>query len=1509
MMTQQYDTQHYDAQRAAHYEKHGLYDPSEEHDACGVGLIATVNGQPRREVVEKGIAALQSVWHRGAVNADGKTGDGAGVHFQIPEAFFMRENVAYRQAREAYCHVGVGMLFLPRTNAEAQETAKLIIETEIVRLGYDIIGWRQVPVCTQVIGDDANLARPEIMQVFIRANTNEDQEAFEQQLYVIRRRIENALRHRAIQDGYICSLSSRYIIYKGLFQASQLSAFYPELQDASFISSYIIFHQRFSTNTAPSWHLAQPFRTLAHNGEINTLRGNVNWMSSYEACFGSSAFAGVEQDLVPIIPAMPSDTAALDAVMEFVTLSGHALPFAKLMMMPPAWSRQTGLPLKHRALYEYCNCLMSPWDGPAAIAATDGRWIIAGTDRNGLRPLRYAVTQDGLLSIGSEAGIVPIEDSEVTELGQLAPGQMLGVDMVEGRLYHDTALKDMLAAKGDYQQRVKTVTHLSDIMPASPTPYRPAYRTQELTQRQYAACISQEELDVIFVPMILAGKEAIGSMGDDTPLAILSNHHRGMHHFFRQHFSQVTNPPIDPLREQHTMSLITRIGYIENILGQEPDFSRLYHLDSPILLEQEYTALTTHIGTCHRVLDITYPADASDQALRHAIDALKQQADDAIADGAYLLVLDDSGQSDTRMAIPAILAAGAVHTHMVRQSKRKQLSIVMRTSAVLDTHSIAVLIGVGATAIHPYLAEATIGVLHQQQRFDGLSLPEALQHLKQAYEQGLLKIMSKMGISVISSYRGGRNFDAIGLSRSLVAEFFPGLVSRISGIGLKALHQRLYRLHQDAWQADDGKVMRLPVGGHYRYRHGGETHAYEGELIHRLQTACATGSYRQYQDFAQKVNAQTAIHVRSLLEFHTDRAPIALDTVESVNHIRKRFIAPAMSLGALSPEAHETLAIAMNRIGAGSNSGEGGEGADRFTVRANGDNANCSIKQVASGRFGVTANYLSHAKEIQIKVAQGAKPGEGGQLPSFKVTAEIAHLRHSTQGVTLISPPPHHDIYSIEDLAQLIYDLKQANPDALVSVKLVSQSGIGTIASGVAKAMADKIVISGHVGGTGASPYTSIKYAGAPWEIGLAEVQQVLSLNRLRHRVTLQTDGGLKTGRDIVIAALLGAEEYALGTLSLVAMGCLMVRQCHSNTCPVGICTQDPMLRKHFDGSVDKVVNLVSFIAEDIREILATLGYATLDEIIGRTDLLYQVVHEQSDVNALDLTPLLTQPVQAGEYPRINTVRARNPVDASLDEQIIAEAHEGMASGQKVQLSYTVQNTHRSIGTRLSHYLLKHYDTATLQEDHLHIMLRGTAGQSLGAFMGQGITIEMLGDANDYVGKGLCGGHLILRPAPSCQRETHTNAIIGNTVLYGATAGTLFAAGRAGERFAVRNSGAQAVIEGCGSNGCEYMTGGVVVILGRIGSNFAAGMTGGMAFIYAEEQEVASYVNHEHVLCQPVQTDYWKGVAYDLITTHAARTHSLHAQNIVNQWEFKHQQLWQICPKELLDKLDYPIAV
>ncbi|HEU5046552.1 MAG TPA: glutamate synthase large subunit [Rickettsiales bacterium] len=1487
-------------ERAEKLEAQGLYRADTEHDACGVGLIAAIDGKPRREVVEMGIRALKAVYHRGAVDADGKTGDGAGIHLQIPQLFF--ESYLARIGKKLLNdRFAVGMVFLPRKNMKAQEECRTIVESEVLRLGFSIYGWRQVPVNPTVIGDVAADSRPEIEQILIAGNERANEEEFERKLFLIRKRIENAVCAQAINDFYLCSLSGRSLIYKGLFKAEQLTEFYPDLLDVCFVSSYAIFHQRFSTNTAPAWHLAQPFRVLAHNGEINTLKGNMNFMKSHEMTMTCPEFAGMEKDLRPVIPANTSDTGALDAVMEMLVRAGRPLPLAKLILVPPAWLTASDMPQAHKDMFAYTACISEAWDGPAAIAATDGRWVIAGMDRNGLRPMRYSLTEDGLLVMGSESGMVPVDETKVQKRGRLGPGDIIGVDLKEGIFYTDGALKDMLAGVEPFAQWVKNITHFDELPPVE-TPDAALLRPEALLKAQIASGITSEDIELVLQPMAETGKEAIGSMGDDTPLAILSGKYRNLSHFFRQNFSQVTNPPIDSLRERRVMSLNTRFGNNGNFLAFDESHSRTLLLSSPVLLNAELEKLRQHFADKVITIDALFPVDGGEEALRKAIDNVIAQAESAIQSGRPYIVLTDKKRDEKHAGIPMILAAGALNTHLVRRKLRKSASIIVRTAECLDVHHFAVLIGVGATVVNPWLAEATIFDRHARGLLGKLSITDALNNFKEAAGNGILKIMSKMGISIVSSYRGGCNFEALGLSRALVSEYFLSLPSRISGIGLEGIQNRVLELHHKAYA--NGNV--LPIGGFYRFRAREETHAWQAEAISLLQKACVTGDYSLYKQFSKIIADEPPIALRDLLGFSSDRKEIELAEVEPTAAIRKRFIAPAMSLGALSPEAHETLAVAMNRMGAASNSGEGGEGAERYKPRANGDNANSGIKQIASARFGVTAEYLNSASELQIKVAQGAKPGEGGQLPGFKVTAEIARLRHATPGVMLISPPPHHDIYSIEDLAQLIFDLKQINPAATVSVKLVAQSGIGTIASGVAKAMADKIVIAGHVGGTGASPLSSIKHAGIPWEMGLAEANQVLTLNRLRHRVKLQTDGGLKTGRDIVVAAMLGAEEYALGTAALVAMGCLMVRQCHNNTCPVGITTQDPDLRKRFEGKVEHVINLFSFVAEEIREILAKLGYTTLDEIIGRTDLLTQINYGSEDLVDLDLNPLLSL-ADPGVHARRFSLSGRNEVPDTLDARIIQEAQQALQTGEKIRLRYDVHNTQRAIGTRLSSIMLKRFAGTEVPPDQVVLDLHGSAGQSLGAFAVQGVKICVMGDANDYVGKGLSGATISLKPSASSTLSAHENTIIGNTVLYGATSGKLFAAGEAGERFAVRNCGAMTVVEGCGSNGCEYMTGGMAVILGQVGDNFAAGMTGGMAFVYDTNNNFAARVNPETVVFQRLASPYWEGKLRTLIEEHATETDSAYAKDILKHWHASLARFWQVCPKEMVERLEQPL--
>ncbi len=1476
------------------------YDPSMEHDACGVGFVAALDGRRRRDVVQAGIDALRAVWHRGAVDADGKTGDGAGIHIEIPQDFFAaaieRGGHAVRPGG-----IGVGQVFLPKTDLGAQERCRQIVESEILAFGYTIYGWRQVPIDVACIGEKANATRPEIEQIMICNAREVDEGTFERELYIVRRRIEKQAILAGIPELYFCSLSCRSIIYKGMFLAESLAEFYPDLQDPRFVSRFAIYHQRYSTNTFPTWRLAQPFRTLAHNGEINTITGNANWMKSHETRLSDPELDPWMDDIKPVIQGGGSDTATLDNVFEVMVRAGRDAPMAKALLIPASIGQDATMKPAHRDLFLYCNAVMEPWDGPAAIAATDGRWVIGGLDRNGLRPLRYSVSHDAMLVIGSEAGMVKLDETNVAAKGRVGPGQTIAVDLDSGRFYGDEELKDLLAARqpyGEWAKRIRQIDHI--VKTDAPEPV--LYEGEALRRRQLAVGTTVEELEMILHPMVDGAAEAVGSMGDDTPIAVLSEKYRGLHHYFRQAFAQVTNPPIDSLRESRVMSLKTRLGNLGNVLDEDSSQCDLLQLESPVLSNAEFAALRATLERSACEVDCTFDVSEGEAGLRAALERIRREAEHGVRAGCTHVILTDEGLCETRAAIPMILATGGVHTHLVRHSLRTFTSLNVRSAECMDVHYFAVLIGVGATTVNAYLAQESLAERHRRGLFGDLSLKQAVGRYKKAVDKGLLKTMSKMGISVVASYRGGCNFEAIGLSRALVAEFFPGMQSRISGIGLAGLARKVLDLHAHAWTAD---VLTLGVGGLYKLRRRGETHAFDGGLIHMLQEAVASDSFRAFQRYTEAVHKMPPVALRDLLDFRRDNVrAIDVDEVESVTEIRKRLIAPGISLGALSPEAHETLSIAMNRIGARSDSGEGGEDPARATPRANGDNASSAIKQIASGRFGVTAEYLNACREIEIKVAQGAKPGEGGQLPGFKVTGLIARLRHATPGVTLISPPPHHDIYSIEDLAQLIYDLKQINPTASVCVKLVARSGIGTIAAGVAKAKADAILISGHSGGTGASPQTSVKYAGLPWEMGLSEAHQVLMLNRLRHRVRLRTDGGIKTGRDVVIAAMLGAEEFGVGTASLVAMGCIMVRQCHSNTCPVGVCTQDETLRQKFSGSPEKVISLFSFIAEEVRVILAALGARRLTDVIGATHLLQQVSRGSVLLDDLDLNPLLVQ-ADAGPYARHCTLEGRNEVPETLDAQMIADARPLFERGEKMQLQYNVRNTHRAIGTKLSGAITRRFGMTGLQPGHVTVRLRGNAGQSLGAFAVQGLKLDVLGDANDYVGKGLSGATIVVRPAPSSGLASQDNTIVGNTVLYGATAGQLFAAGQAGERFAVRNSGADAVIEGCGSNACEYMTGGTVVILGGIGGNFGAGFTGGMAFVYDPDGSFAVHANPDTLTWQRLASAHWESVLRNLVARHAQETNSRYAQGLLHEWDTTAQAFWQVVPKEFVQYLPH----
>jgi glutamate synthase (NADPH/NADH) large chain len=1501
------DLARYETGRDALLEANEGYDITKQHDACGVGLVCAIDGKPRREVVELAIKALKALWHRGAVDADGKTGDGAGVLVSVPQDFFA-EQVRRTGHTLRPGPIAVGQVFLPRTDLGAQEAARTIVEAEALRFGFYIYGWRQVPVNTRVIGEKANATRPEIEQIMLSPPAGLEGEALERALYLCRKRIEKRVNAAGLNHFYLCSFSAKSLIYKGMFLAQHIDEFYPDLTDERFTAAVAIFHQRYSTNTFPEWRLAQPFRMLAHNGEINTIKGNTNWMKSHEIKMAAQAFGDFGDDVKPVIQPGGSDSAALDNTFEILVRAGRDAPMAKALLIPEAWNAKSTDQMKpaHRALYSYCNAVMEPWDGPAAICATDGRWVVAGKDRNGLRPLRVAYTDDGLVIMGSEAGMTGVAENRIVRKLAITPGRMIAIDLGEGRLYGEDEIIDRLSERHPYTEWLGNMVDLDADLGPGPEPR--LYDRETLTRRQAAAGLTLEDLEMVLAPMVEEGKEALGSMGDDSPLAVLSDQYRPLAHFFRQNFSQVTNPPIDPLRETGVMSLKTRFKNLGNILAQDAGQTNVYTLNSPVLTTGMYARVLEVMGEKNVCLiDCTMPIPAPEarpgDCLRAALDRIRAEAEDAALRGCGAIVLSDEASCATRVSLPMILAVGGVHAHLVSRGLRSYVSLIVRSAECLDTHNFAVLVGVGATAVNAYLAQESFHDRMDRGLVGDRDLAALAGNFKTAIENGLLKIISKMGIAVISSYRGGYNFEAVGLSRALAAEFFPGMPSRISGIGLAGLEAKAVEIHRRAW---DSAAISLPVGGFYKARRTGEAHAFDARLMHTLQSACNTGDYELYKRWSQGLRAQRPIQLRDLMDWRSSLPAVSTDEVESVNEIRKRFLTPGMSMGALSPEAHGTLNIAMNRIGAKSVSGEGGEDSDRYKPLPNGDNPNSAVKQIASGRFGVTAEYLNECREIEIKVAQGAKPGEGGQLPGFKVTELIARLRHATPGVMLISPPPHHDIYSIEDLAQLIYDLKQINPIARVTVKLVSMTGIGAIAAGVAKAKADVILIAGHQGGTGASPQTSVKFAGAPWEMGLSEANQVLTLNNLRHSVRLRADGGIRTGRDVVIAAMMGAEEFGIGTASLIAMGCIMVRQCHSNTCPVGVCTQDQALRDKFTGSPEKVINLFTFIAEEVREILASLGFRNIEEIVGRTDLLAQVSRGGEHLDDLDLNPLLVQ-ADVGRNKPFCTVEGRTEVPDTLDAQIVRDAAALLDRGEKMQLTYTVRNTARAIGARTSSHIVRKYGMTGLPAGHLTVQLRGSAGQSLGAFAVQGLRIELTGEANDYVGKGLSGATIVIKPSAHLI-SPESNAILGNTCLYGATSGKLFAAGQAGERFAVRNSGATTVVEGCGANGCEYMTGGVAVFLGAVGDNFGAGMTGGMAYVLDTHDRFKNLVNPETLLVQRLSSPHWDEVLRGLIGEHARETDSAFAASLLRDWDRVRGQFWQVVPKEMLSRLPHPLA-
>jgi glutamate synthase domain-containing protein 2/glutamate synthase domain-containing protein 1/glutamate synthase domain-containing protein 3 len=1482
------------AQRAA-----SLYQPQFEHDACGVGFIADVSGQRSNKVLRLGLQSLCNLGHRGALDADAKTGDGAGLLIQLPHKAYRNEVSRLGHHLSKDSDLGVGFMFLPHDNAYAQARAKAITEEVIISRDLFLFGWRDVPININVLGEKAQSTMPRIEQVLVGKPWGMSADDYERRLFLARNEIEKRAAEDRIRNFYISSLSSRVLIYKGLLVSASLEKFYRDLSNPDFETAICIFHQRYSTNTFPTWPLGQPFRMLAHNGEINTVRGNRSWMTAREAEL-SAEFWGEDIDLLkPIIQPGGSDSASLDNALEALVMSGRDVLHAMTMLVPPAWRMDKNVPADMAAFYEYHSCFNEPWDGPAALVFSDGLTVAACLDRNGLRPARYKLTDDGIFSLGSEVGTVVFDDEHVIEKGRLSPGEMIAVDTVSGKLLRDADIKQQLASRRPYRQWLdENLIRLGKIVPRDAIPEAAGeLDILTLTEKQIAFGFSSEELDVILKPMLKDGAEPFGSMGDDTALAVLSLQPRLLYTYFCQLFAQVTNPPIDPLREKLVMSLNTIMGWRRNLFGETPEHARLIQADSPILFDHELAALRAQSGPelCPVTVSALWPVEQEEAGLEAAIDRICAEVEAAVEAGNHLVVLSDRGVDHAHVPVPMLLAMGAVHHHLTRVGKRMKVSIICETGEARDVHQMACLIGYGASAIAPYLAFETCREIIEKMPAEGRpAYAQALKSYRAALESGILKIMSKMGISVLASYRGAQIFEAIGLSSALVARCFAGTSTQIL---------RRHSLGYGQPAPDSGVERKPPVlqnPGFYRFRPQGEAHAVTPPMIKNFHTFVKTNNPADYKKYVESALSKNPISLRDLMEMlPATTGPVPLEEVESIEDIRRRFTTAGMSLGALSPEAHECLAIAMNRIGGKSNSGEGGEDPVRFHRRPNGDLANSAIKQIASGRFGVNATYLASAKEIEIKMAQGAKPGEGGQLPGHKVSAYIARLRKATPGVSLISPPPHHDIYSIEDLAQLIFDLKQVNPRARVCVKLVAEAGVGTVAAGVAKAHADIILVSGHEGGTGAAAFSSIKNAGSAWELGLAETHQVLMLNGLRNRVTLRTDGGMRTGMDIVYAALLGAEEYNFGTAALIASGCVYVRQCHLNTCPVGVATLDEKLRAKFNGKPENIVNFFNGVAGEVREIMARLGFRTMNELIGRVDLLRQRRAEgHPKANTLDLSRVLADVSKNDPTaPRIHT-RERNdgPTDAPLDDSILQDANEAINLGQPISLSYKVKNTNRSVGTKVSGEIAYQHGEAGLPEGMLEVNLRGSAGQSLGAFLSPGVRLILTGEANDYVGKCMSGGTIVLKPQAKHKFIAQDTMIAGNTCLYGATGGYFFARGRAGERFAVRNSGATAVVEGLGDHGCEYMTNGTVIVLGSTGRNFGAGMTGGTAYVLDMEDAFENLYNSQLIKLERLTAEDDVQSVKGLIYKHLEHTESERAHEILGDWARFQAKFWKVCP-------------
>jgi len=1495
----------------------GLYDPAHEHDACGIGFVASISGQKSHEIIKKGVQVLLNLAHRGACGCDPETGDGAGVLIQIPHKFFAREceKLGFRLPKPGT--YGVGMTFLP-VEKHQRLTCEGILERIIKEERLSLLGWRDTPVYASAIGRVARASQPYIQQIFVGCAPGLDEDAFERKLYVVRKRAENEIRESGIEDAemfYIPSLSCRTIVYKGLLLAQQITHFYRELADPDVVSALCLVHQRFSTNTFPSWQRAHPYRYIAHNGEINTLRGNVNWMYARQSLLSSPLFGDDIKKLHPIIAPDGSDSANFDNAVELLLQAGRSLPHVMAMLIPEAWSGNPHMKPEKRAFYEYHACVMEPWDGPAAIAFTDGRVIGATLDRNGLRPGRYVVTHDGLVVMASEAGVLDVAPEQVKRKGRLQPGKMFLVDTVEGRIISDKEIKQKLSSRRPYAEWLKENQITIDQLPEPTRMHYPDAET--LLRRQRAFGYSDEDLGMILTPMATKGEEPIGSMGTDTPLACLSDRPQSLFNYFKQLFAQVTNPPIDPIREEMVMSLISYIGSERNILEEAAENCHMLKLAHPLLTNRELEKLrrVSNRDLLATTLPALFRAKEGEAGLKRALDELCQRASLAVKAGYSLMILSDRGVDKDYAPIPCLLALAAVHNLLVREETRTQVALITESGEPREVMHFALLSGYGASAINPYLALESVENLAWRGELGEAITPDlAVKHFLKAIKKGLLKTFSKMGISTLQSYQGAQVFEAIGLNKELVETYFCGTTSRIEGIGLSVLANEALLKHEYAFRPLTDFETELTVGGNYHQRVNGEYHLLNPLTISKLQHAVRQDSFKTFQEYTELIDKQSAqlCTLRGLMKLKKSAAPVPLEDVEPAKEIVKRFTTGAMSFGSISKEAHETLAIAMNRIGGKSNTGEGGEDEGRFKPDPNGDLRRSAVKQVASARFGVTANYLVNADELQIKMAQGAKPGEGGQLPGHKVDDVIARLRHSIPGVGLISPPPHHDIYSIEDLAQLIYDLKNVNPTARIAVKLVAEIGVGTVAAGVAKAHADVVLISGDSGGTGASPLSSIKHAGIPWELGLAETQQVLLLNDLRSRIRVQTDGKLQTGRDVVIAALLGAEEFGFATTPLIAMGCVMMRKCHLNTCSVGIATQDPVLRQKFQGQPEHVINFFFFIAEQMRQYMAEMGFSTVDQMVGRVDMLEvdtAVAHWKDHWKArgIDLSSILYNPPVPSRVARRCIHAQDHGLHDLLDHQLVEHSLDALLSLSSVEINLPVRNVHRSVGTMLSGEIARRYGSAGLPDGTVRIHLSGSAGQSFGAFLAKGVTLTLEGEANDYVGKGLSGGRIVVYPPRGSTFAPEENIIIGNVALYGATSGEVFFNGVAGERFAVRNSGSTAVVEGVGDHGCEYMTNGLVVVLGSCGRNFAAGMSGGVAYVFDERGDFTEKrCNLESVDLEPLTETKDMLVVRDLVQRHAEFTGSQRAKWILENWNDAISRFIKVFPHEFKRVLGIP---